>query len=352
MFFLASKIIYFLKEFYIFLIIDAFVLVASAAVLLKISRSKIKKKQKILITSALATILFFSLNFTIAEAYFRFIYDKSDGLGFLKVNQKWHQRHVRVNGDFRRDEEFKLQKTSDVTRICAIGDSITFGYGIENTRDRYTEILEKSLQEDGYKVEMYNLAISGANFRDAANTYKQYKFLNCDIILYQYVLNDIRDNEDQAKLLEKYAKVSPLVKKASNFSYFFDFMYWRLNQRYKDTFEKLQRIDFADFEDEEKLNKHLSEIVQFLEEVKSDQKKIIVVIFPMFYSLENYPGWIHALLEGYFVREGATAVDLLPLAAGKDLKDLRASQFDAHPNEYFHKLTAEKVYEPLKELLK
>lgn len=335
------------------MIIDSLVLIASFAILLKISNAKISKKQKIIATTFLATILFFFLNLTLVEAYFKFIYDSSDGLGFLKVNQKWHERHVRINGDFRRDEEFKLQKTREISRICAIGDSITFGYGIENIEDRYTEILEKNLQEEEYKVEIYNLAISGANFRDAVSTYRQYKFLNCDIIFYQYVLNDIRDNEKQAKILLENSEVSSLTKKALNFSYFFDFVYWRLNQRYSDSFAKLQEIDFADFKNQGKLKNHLSEISKFLEEIKSDNKKIVVVIFPMFYSLDNnYPGWIHTLIEAYFTKEGATVVDLLPLAIGKNLKDLRASRFDAHPNEYFHKLTAARVYEPLKELLK
>lgn len=335
------------------MIIDSLILIASLAILLKISGSKISKKQKIITAAFLATVLFFCLNLTLAEAYFRFIYDSSDGLGFLKVNQKWHERHIRLNGDFRRDEEFKLQKTREISRVCAIGDSITFGYGIANIEDRYTEILEKSLREDGYKVEIYNLAISGANFRDAVTTYRNYRFLNCDIILYQYVANDIRDNEQQAKILLENSKVSPLIKKALGTFYFFDFVYWRLNQRYSDSFAKLQEIDFAPFENQEKLKDHLSEISKFLEEIKSDKKKIVVVIFPMFYSLDNsYPGWIHTLIEAYFAKESATVVDLLPLAIGKNLKDLRASRFDAHPNEYFHKLTAARVYEPLKELLK
>lgn len=302
-------------------------------------------------TAILAAIFAFFLNFTLAEAYFRFIYDSSDGLGFLKVNQKWHERHVWVNGDFKRDEEFK-QKTAQVSRICAIGDSITFGYGIENVKDRFTEILEKTLQENGYKVEVYNLAVSGADTRVEINTYQVFKFLDCDIILHQYTLNDIRNNEDQAKLLEQYSKVSALTKYAQDFSYFFDFIYWRLNQRYADTFRQLQTIDFKDYQNQEKLNHHLAEIKQYVDEVKSDGKKIIVVIFPMFYALDNdYPGWIHAIISAHFTKEGATVVDLLPQAAGKNVSNLRASQFDAHPNEYFHKLTAEKVYETLKELL-
>lgn len=302
----------------------------------------------------LATILFFCLNFTLAEAYFRFIYDNSDGLGFLKVNQKWHQRHVKVNGDFRRDEEFKLQKIAGVTRICALGDSITFGYGIENEKDRYTEILEKTLQQDGYSLEVYNLAVSGGNFSDGVTTYRLYEFLNCDVILHQYALNDIRNNEEQAKLLQENSKVSPLTKKALDFSYFFDFIYWRLNQRYEDTFGKLQEFDFKDYENQDKLNNHLSEIQKYLQEVKSDGKKIIVVIFPMFFVPldNNYPGWIHALIQGYFAKVGATTVDLLPVALGNEVSDLRASRFDAHPNEYFHNLAAQKLYEPIKELLK
>ncbi|MBI2598951.1 SGNH/GDSL hydrolase family protein [Candidatus Curtissbacteria bacterium] len=304
-------------------------------------------------TSILATILFFCMSFTLSEAYFRFIYDKSDGLGFLKVNRKWHERHVRVNGDFKRDEEFKLQKNDKITRICAIGDSVTFGYGIENIKDRYTEILEKSLQENGYKVEVYNLAVSGANTSQEIETYRSFKFLSCDIILHQYTLNDIRTNEDQAKLLQENSRVSSLTKKVLDFSYFSDFIYWRLNQRYEDTFAKLQVIDFKDYENREKLNSHLSGISDYVQQVKSDGKKIIVVIFPMFYGPfdSNYPGWIHTVIGDQFAKDGTVVVDLLPIAVGKNVSDLRASPFDAHPNEYFHNLAAQRVYEPLKGLI-
>lgn len=348
-----SKIIYLAREFYPYIFLNTLILIVSIATLFKITKSQISNRIKLIVVSIFATILFFSLNFTLAEAYFRFIYDHSDGLGYLKVSEKWHQRHVKYNGDFRRDREFILKKTSGILRICAIGDSITFGYGIKNPEDRYPNILEKTLRQNGEKVEIYNLAVSGTNLSDSVTTYKLYKFLDCDLILYQYALNDIRNNEEQAKTLEQFKKVSPLVKSAQNFSYFFDFMYWRLNQKYNNSFRSLQAIDTKDFENEEKLSRHLLEISQFVKEIRSDQKKMIVIIFPMFYSLDNtYPGWIHALIGGYFRKEGAQVVDLLPLAIGKDLNDLRASRFDAHPNEYFHSLAAKEVYEPLKMLLK
>lgn len=354
MIFLPSRLNYFIREFYPFLVIDALVFTLSIILFYKTFRSEISERRKKIITSTLATILFICIGFTLSEAYFRFVYDSSDGLGFLRVNQKWHERHVRVNGDFKRDREFKIQKTEGVTRICAIGDSITFGYGIKNINDRYTEILEKTLQKNGYKAEIYNLTISGVNTRDEIGIYQQYKFLDCDIILHQYALNDIRDNEEQAKLFKENSKVSPFAKYASQFSYFFDFIYWRLNQRYDDTFKKLQAIDFKDYENQEKLNHHLFEISQYVQEVKDDGKKMIVVIFPMFYGPldSSYPSWIHDLIQEQFSKEGATVIDLLPIAKGKNVSNLRASPFDAHPNEYFHNLTAQRVYEPLKDLMK
>lgn len=341
----ASKISYFAKEFHPILLADAVIFLSSLAILFKI-----RKKLSLAIISA---ILFFSFGFTLTEAYFRFVYDQSDGLGFLKVNSKWHERHVLVNGDFKRDREFVIQKTTGIKRICAIGDSITFGYGIENVNNRYTEILAKKLLDDKHQVEIYNLAVSGGNTRDAIDTYRKFKFLDCDIVLYQYTLNDIRTNEDQAKLFGESSRLSPLVKSITDRSYFLDFLYWRLSQRYASTFEKLKAIDFQEYEDSGEMTRHLAELHQLSGEIKNDGTKMIVVIFPMFYSLDNnYPGWIHALIGSYSEKEGATVVDLLPLAIGHDVRDLRASPFDAHPNEYFHNLAAQSLYEPIKELIR
>lgn len=341
----ASKISYFAKEFHPILLADAVIFLSSLAILFKI-RNKLS-------LTIISTILFFCFGFTLTEAYFRFVYDQSDGLGFLKVNSKWHERHVLVNGDFKRDREFVIQKTTGIKRICAIGDSITFGYGIENVNNRYTEILARKLLEDKYQVEIYNLAVSGGNTRDAIDTYRKFKFLGCDIVLYQYTLNDIRTNEEQAKLFLEDSRVSPVVKSILDRSYFLDFLYWRLSQRYASTFEKLKAIDFQDYEDPGEMTRHLTELHQLSGEIKNDGTKMIVVIFPMFYSLDNnYPGWIHTMIGAHFAKEDVMVVDLLPLAVGKNSRDLSASPFDAHPNEYFHNLAAEVLYESVKRLIK
>jgi lysophospholipase L1-like esterase len=67
---------------------------------------------------------------------------------------------VQVNRLGFRDRDFGA-KSDDVFRILAIGDSFTYGMGVQ-IEDSWTKLVEKQLREDGYKVEIANLGRPGA----------------------------------------------------------------------------------------------------------------------------------------------------------------------------------------------
>jgi len=56
-----------------------------------------------------------------------------------------------------RDKFFAAKRAA---RICVLGDSFTFGYGVE-ADSAYPQQLEKNLQARGYDVEVYNLGVPG-----------------------------------------------------------------------------------------------------------------------------------------------------------------------------------------------
>jgi hypothetical protein len=51
--------------------------------------------------------------------------------------------NVKINSYGLRDYEYLLNKPPGATRILALGDSVTFGFGV-NLEDTYTKILEQS----------------------------------------------------------------------------------------------------------------------------------------------------------------------------------------------------------------
>lgn len=53
----------------------------------------------------------------------------------------WGKRSIEINRHGFRDREYSLEKAPDIRRIVVIGDSITFGYGLE-AEQRFPEQLE------------------------------------------------------------------------------------------------------------------------------------------------------------------------------------------------------------------
>jgi len=54
-----------------------------------------------------------------------------------------------------------VAKTPGVVRIGVMGDSNTFGYGIKNVDNRFSNLLEAKLNKAGYKVQVYNFGVPG-----------------------------------------------------------------------------------------------------------------------------------------------------------------------------------------------
>lgn len=59
-----------------------------------------------------------------------------------------------------RDREFSAHMPG-VTRIAALGDSVTAGLGVAQVRDTYPKILERLLDGTGARVEVFNLGVGG-----------------------------------------------------------------------------------------------------------------------------------------------------------------------------------------------
>ena len=296
------------------------------------------------------------LTFSIFEGYFRYIYDESDGLGFLQVNKRWQERHVIYNNFFKRDRDFKVEKSDGIIRIGVLGDSITFGAGIANPKDRFSDILQKNLQESGINAEIYNLGVPGLDSHEEIKLYQDLSYLNFDIVVWQYFLNDIQpeDKGEPAKIISQDAYANDFVRQLSKSSTFFDFLYWRFSSKYSSTFDQLGTHYLSMYANESTLRNHGQELSGFIEELKAQNKKIIVIIFPFMELLgPNYPATeAHNKLQYFFKTQDIQTIDLLDDFRSSNWRDLVASKFDTHPNEKVHKLAAEKLYEKIYPRLK
>jgi hypothetical protein len=351
---------YFIRDFSIYLALIIISFFALAGTLYFVFKVKEKKFVHKIILGLTFWIFLFVIVFSAFEGYFRYIYDKTDTLGFLKVNQKWMQRHVTYTTYkqyYFRTKPFNSEKPPPGTiRIGVMGDSLAFGAGIKDPANRFSDLLEKKLNDSGVKVQVINFAIPGYDTNGEIETYNGVKDLHFDILVWSYFLNDIEDqfNSPGTAILAKNSQRARVLEAMSNFSYFFDYIYWRITSTHQTTINELGQADLNAYRNPDQLSKHYSDITNFLSELKSDHVVPVTIIFPYFALIgPNYPAYdIHQTMDKVFGDNGVATVDLIGDLKDKDARSLWASNFDPHPNEYVNRLAADRLFDKIVPIIK
>ncbi len=101
----------------------------------------------------------------------------------------WHNiLHVHNRDNMRLTGEFP-RKRPGTFRIIALGDSLTYGYGIAQ-HDTYPSVLEGELSRV-FRVEVLNLGVSGAQSEDVYKILRKHlPVLQPDLVIYGVCLND------------------------------------------------------------------------------------------------------------------------------------------------------------------
>ena len=348
---ILNRALYFLNDFKFYLLF-LFLSLLTGLILLLLKRNRL-----ILLLVAIGYTLV--AVFCIGEIYFRYVYDQSDGLGFIKVNRKWHQRHVVFNNYFRRDRQFILDKSPGEFRIGVIGDSTTFGAGIEDPATRFSDLLETQLRADGYNVSVYNLGVSGTGSEDQAKDFANFKHLNFDLLVWQYFLNDVNppDSGEGNRIIitnkDKFIP-PPVIKWLTDRSFLADWLYWRLSAKYNRTFTDLLAADLNAYADTAILSRHQTVIKKFLAQTKANHLPVVVILFPFLYQtpLIGKADVVYDQMLDFFASQPvAAAINLKSILRVYPARQLMASRFDSHPNELVHSLAADQLYQVVKALL-
>lgn len=89
-----------------------------------------------------------------------------------KTNDWYKQRLVETNMEGLRDDNFSMKPAKGTKRILVLGDSFTFGIGVNST-ERYTDIMERRLKRDSGSYEVINAGIAGYGAQDYLNFFKE-----------------------------------------------------------------------------------------------------------------------------------------------------------------------------------
>ena len=102
----------------------------------------------------------------------------------------WHGViHIHDDNKFRRFNGPFPAKRSDTMRVMVVGDSMTYGAGIQ-PEWTYTAQLERALQKD-YRIEFFNLGVNGDQSEDVEKSIEHMlPILKPDLVIYGFCYND------------------------------------------------------------------------------------------------------------------------------------------------------------------
>jgi len=275
--------------------------------------------------------------------------------GYAPVNT-FNRAKVAKNSRGYRDYERSERKRPDVRRLLALGDSFTWGVGVE-FEDAYPQRIERGLSRRRQEIwEVVNLALPGMNTVDEASQLAQEGMAyEPDVVLVGYVLND---SEDQAAAETR--RVGEWIAEKAMPPSFWDRSYLvrLVHQRLLATAENRRRItgyksmyleDASGWKAARKALKDMGVLC------RNNGVPFVVAVFPLFGNPldESYPfEEIHSKVSAAAGGAGAKVVDLLPTFRGLRWEILVVDGAnDEHPNEVAHRIAAGAILRALDEVI-
>lgn len=240
---------------------------------------------------------------------------------------------VSINSDGLRDREYPVERDGRSRRIIFLGDSLTFGWGVEEP-DTFASVLERRLGKE-MPTEIINFGTGNYNTTQEVNLFleKGLKY-NPDAVVVFYFIND----------------AEPLPKKSS-LAFLANF---RLTTFYWSRFKKLAarfspgktfKEYYADLyrDDQQGWIETRDSFLELARVCREGNIELRVVILPELHNLVEYTfSAEHELLTRFLEANGIEALDLAPMMSDQtDPHALWVALDDAHPNARAHLLIAD-----------
>ena len=302
---------------------------------------------------------------------------------------------VVINSYGLRGDEISTPKPAHTLRVLAVGDSITFGYGIP-VEDTYVKVLERRLNESPPDSKTRYEVLNGGTLGGSLSDYYHFltqkaEALQPDVIIIGLDLNDILVYSDSGSVSERgaewHGQHKPVARSLSHFllrhSRLYLFCYARLKAFSYGSgvldINKVRGLDFVTLTPPTDYQKRawesslvmLTRIDAFCRE---HGYRIVVVVFPMqmqlspselqFYrdqyhlhlGAEALSGEPQQRLRNFAATEGFPVVDLLPVyrAHRSEQLYLRTKLIPAdptHPSIRGNQIAADEIFHLLKQSL-
>ena len=255
-----------------------------------------------------------------------------------------------------RDLERAVEKPPGARRIVVLGDSFTWGAGVDFD-DAYPRRLERALaRRHGGAVEVVNLALPAFKTDDELAVLETQGFAyRPDAVLLGFVLNDAEEAASAEKRRAadwiRTRSEGPRLLDRSALLRFVRLRLWATgeNRRRIAAYRAMYEDGAVGWKASQKALETMGALC------RGRGVPLIVAIFPLFGDPldERYPfAAIHARVAAAAARAGARVVDLLPAYRGLRSDLLIVDAEDEHPNEVAHRIAAKAILPALEEALR
>ncbi len=318
------------------------------------SRRLAKRSLSLPHTGLMLWMLFVAL--TVPEVLCALFYDATDSFSQTNISRRWFDRHVTPNrAGYRDDKELPSSRLGNKKYVAFAGDSFTFGHGVRNVADRFSDRVGRELEAD--QLITFNVGLPGVDIRQIVNGLLgdlDAQSVPIDVYVYTFVPNDIEYlDERTATFYQQRAVREPSLVLWKN-TFFYNLLYHRVTSWIGSETNDYYDYLTASYEDGEPWNQFARKLGQLDNWCRTRDAKPLIVIFPFLTSLgENDPFLpAYAKLRAYCEEHHIPCLDLTPVMTAHRQEGLVVSRFDAHPNERAHALAAEAIAPVVRELLK
>lgn len=233
---------------------------------------------------------------------------------------------VSINSLGYRDREFALEKPQNTVRILMLGDSVTFGWGVE-LEHTVAKLLEARLNRSAntHPVEVINAGVGNYNtFMEVKEfTERGYK-LNPDIVVLNYFINDTEPlpHRRDLSLLEHFYAAAFVMGRVDRLQ-----RIYLGKEDWKNYYLGLYSQESIDWF---KTKSAIRRLIQYCSE---NHIKLIIANYPELHELAPYPFQnVTEQLETIATSSEVPFIDLLQAVETLVPGSLWVSPTDAHPN--------------------
>ena len=291
-----------------------------------------------------------SLCFTSLEAYYRYFYCQSDGLGMLMEN--FARRYYHYDSYGLRASNLPPSATRD--NVVVLGDSHVFGAGLKKTSERFSALLAAHY----HKLHVINLAQPGWDTRTEAKQFERYlggTRARIPLVILVYFFNDIEEEatpEDRARDPSPYPAAHEMaldrgLQWASKYSRAIQMFYYRLAypRLVRDRLGQIQLF----YQDPLLRNRHLATVEQFRDRLRDRYgANLLLVLLPYLHTEQLlHKDEFYRSFEMTLKQRDFQYLSMQPTFARYKVKQLQVNRFDPHTNPFANRLIADAVIDYL-----